>query len=165
MTITHSSSHPSPEHSIFANAFLLPQRSHPPDIKFLNIHSHPLHFIQIIERLVQENVAGGEFMLAALALIRSSRFGLFESELVQLLALKPSLPSENQLSGLQYSSSSVANDQLDRINTQNVALLWPLPSNLSLILHTYVIFNGIKRTESLKMCYSGQLFIWTSRDF
>jgi hypothetical protein len=42
-------------------------------------------------------VAGGNLVQACLSLIRASRFGLFESELVELLAEFPLLPEGSEL--------------------------------------------------------------------
>ena len=75
---------------------------------------------QIVKRVISENVAGGELLLAALALIRSSRFGLFESELLELLAVDPILPAENLYPEITFKSALNRFDKISRINTQTV---------------------------------------------
>lgn len=53
--------------------------------------------MQILERIISEQVVGGDLVQAALSLIRASRFGLFESELVELLTKSPLLPASAAL--------------------------------------------------------------------
>lgn len=68
------------------------------DEKIASLASDLLGLVQqIISRVVAESAAGGDLMQAAFSLIRASRFGLVESELLDLLAIEPLLPDGAQL--------------------------------------------------------------------
>ena len=97
---------------------------------------------QIVKRVISENVAGGELLLAALALIRSSRFGLFEAELLELLAVDPILP-ENLYPEITFKSALNRSDKISKINTQTV--LFHL---LNIVYFNLQIFKLIKQINS-----------------
>ena len=73
-----------------------------------------------MKRVIEENVVSGELIVAALALLRASRFGLYESELVELLAIEPVLPPGTISPQIKFKIDSSSNRKQTRITTQIV---------------------------------------------
>ncbi len=72
--------------------------------------------------MIEENVTGGDLLLAALALIRASRFGLYESELIELLAIDPIIPKGNIPPEIKFKTAAILASKENRITTESVSL-------------------------------------------
>ena len=70
--------------------------------------------------MIEENIAGGKLVAAALALLRASRYGLMDSELVELLPAQRELPDGAVPSEINYKYQSNIDPNQSRINTQTV---------------------------------------------
>lgn len=80
-------------------------------------------YVQVLERVIAENVAGGNLVQACLSLIRASRFGLFEAELVELLAEFPLLPDGAALPVISK-QFALADRSFKRVPAESVRSLW-----------------------------------------
>jgi len=59
-----------------------------------------LYLIQVLQRIVKE--FGNELVQATLCLVETSRFGLLETELLEILAMQPSIPGAKIVDDLAF---------------------------------------------------------------
>ena len=59
-----------------------------------------MYLIQVLQRIVKEY--GNELVQATLCLVETSRFGLLETELLEILAMQPSIPGAKIVDDLAF---------------------------------------------------------------
>ena len=62
------------------------------------VNFHPCVLLQVMKRIVEEY--GGDLVVATLCLVETSRFGLLETELLDLLAIQPITPGAKNVENL-----------------------------------------------------------------